>query len=298
MFTIRSVGLAELPRYQALMYKWLYEQLAKTANEAVYTLVGAEKAGYPIGLLVLETCRPQVAAAAGGAESCAEVHSLFVAGPWRRQGVAGALLRSAVSGCREQGIGQLRLAYYASGSAAAVLEEWLAKRGWSEPACEALIFHMDQDIARAGWLRERSLPSGLRMIPWKEADIDGLRWLQAGHAQAYPPELSPFKSFAPLERSNSLALVSERGIEGWSIAYRLTEETVLYDALYVDYDYRQLGIALAVLAASVRLQLEAGIPKGLFTVNQTTPAMLSMSRHWMAPYARKISEKRRCTMVV
>ncbi|CAH1195494.1 hypothetical protein PAECIP111893_00704 [Paenibacillus plantiphilus] len=248
-------------------------------------MVGAEAEGTPVGLAVLEL-DPD--------ERHAIVHCLFIAEGCRRQGLASDLMKTARLHCSKRNIASIKFAYYSGKAITPAIEAWLHKEGWSAPQLEAVIFHIDSSIAGAGWLRDRALPHGLSLLPWNHIDQNDRGLLAAGGTHAYPAFLSPFKTFAQLEQSNSLGLLSATGIEGWSIAYRIAPDTVLYDALFISPQYQQAGLALVMLSKSIQLQLEAGIPLGVFTVNMSTPVMMKLARQWLAPYAWKMSEKRSC----
>lgn len=248
-------------------------------------MVGVEAGGCPVGLAVLELERD---------ERYATVHCLFIVNGSRRKGLAGNLMRTARRYCSERNMDYIKFAYYSGKAITPAIEAWLHKEGWTEPQLDAVVFHIDSTIAKAAWLRDRPLPQGLSMLPWNQIDQNDRQLLAAGQTHSYPAFLSPFKSFAQLEQSNSLGLLSAGGIEGWSIAYRVAPDTVLYDAVFVSPQYQQAGLALVMLSKSIRLQLEAGIPFGVFTVNTSTPVMMKLARQWLAPYAWKMSEKRSC----
>lgn len=265
------------------MFKWIMPQLDALHASGRLLMVGAEAEGCPAGLAVLEL---------DSDERSAIVHCLFVVEGCRRQGLASGLMKTARQHCSGQKIASIKFAYYSGKAITAAIEAWLRKEGWTEPQLEAVVFHIDSSIAGAGWLRERALPHGLSLLPWNHIDQKDRELLASGGTHAYPAFLSPFKTFAQMEQSNSLGLLSAAGIEGWSITYRIAPDTVLYDAVFIAPQFQQAGLALVMMSKSIKLQLEAGIPYGVFTVNKSTPVMMKLARQWLAPYAWKMSEKR------
>ncbi|ANY67784.1 hypothetical protein BBD42_15900 [Paenibacillus sp. BIHB 4019] len=276
-------------KYKPLMFQWLYLQLEQSERsgqgQSRFMLIGAEMGDEPAGLAVLELRE-------GAGAQHAILQCLFVAKPWRRKGIASSIMREVRSLCLENQMASLEVYYYSGKSSTETIETWLQKEGWTQPLCDAVVFHINSDIARASWLRERALPSGLELFLWADKKEQELKQSIEAAAAVFPDFLSPFKTFAPLEPSNSLGLMSEQGIKGWSMTYRLTEDTILYDAVYIAPEYQQVGLAFHMLARSIRLQLEAGIPYGIFTVNRGTPVMMKLAQQWLAPYSWKTSEKR------
>lgn len=285
MYKCKKLGPPDWSRYSKLMFRWLEPQLPLLESQGRLLALGMEAGPRcePVGLAVLEL---DFERAQGW------MHVLFIAREHRRRGLATALLHEAMARCRQQQLHTLNCVYYSGKPITPALEAWLGKAGWQEPQLEAIVFHIDRCVAAAPWLRAGGLPAGLRLLPWIDIDQQQRERLADESPQPYPPFLSPFKTFAPLEGSISLAAQSAEGIEGWAMAYRLEAKTVLYDAVYISPRYQQTGIALMMLASSIRRQLATDIPYGMFAVNSDTPAMFRLSRRWIAPYAWKATEKR------
>jgi GNAT superfamily N-acetyltransferase len=190
------------------------------------------------------------------------------------------------------GIERIRFDYYSGKSSTSALEAFLHRNKWSPPSLTAKVYHIDRHIAEAPWLRNHPMPAGITVIHWTQLTSSQESELREQEGVLYPSFLSPFKTIAPLEKSNSVALEAEGRIVGWTITYRLSEDTVLYDAVFVTPQYQLSGLAFMLLSRSVTMQLDAGIPYGMFTVNVSTPFMLSIADRRLRPYAVKVSEKR------
>lgn len=289
MITIKRLTLQDRLKYKSFMFQWLYKQVEQSLNDPMeserFILIGAESQGAPVGLLVLEQ---------RVGYGHAVLQCIFVSKPWRRQKIATSLLQEARTLCKEKEMAVLSLSYYSDKSSTDTIEALLHKEGWIQPQCESVVFHihLGSGIAEATWLRERAIPNGLELFLWADQEEGQLRQsIETGELD-FPSFLSPFKTFAPLELSNSFGIQSAQGIQGWSMTYRLDEDTILYDALYIAPEYQQFGLAFQMLGRSIRVQTEAGIPHAMFTVNQSTPIMMKLSRQWLAPYSWKTSEKR------
>lgn len=251
-------------------------------NNEQLLLVGAETGGEPLALAVVER-HPS--------RAIGILHSIWVAPARRRMGLANQLMEQIRSNCHKHHIHLLRYAYYSGKSYVPALEAWLKQGGWSNPKCEAAVYHLDHRIARAPWLKERALPQGLHLLPW--VDIrEELKERLLQSSGEIPSFLSPFKTFAPLEPLNSLGILSREQIVGWSISYRIQADTILYDALFVRPEYQLSGVSFAMLAKAIIMQLEHGIPYGMFVVRQNTTHMWKLAQKWIAPYAVKVNERR------
>jgi GNAT superfamily N-acetyltransferase len=291
MYTIHTLTPYDWQPFGHLVYSAIARWIEKGWDQNRIVMVGAKTSDTPVGLAVL---------AWDQSNGIAMLHSIYVLKDHRRKGLATKLLRHIYSLCQNHGIKLILCDYYVQQGTTSPLEAWLSRNGFTPPRMEALVYRINRQIAQAPWLKERSLPKDLQLVLWVDIE-DALRQkLLTDANNAYLPFLSPFKTHAPLEPLNSLALVAPSGIVGWSISYRLRQDVILYDALYVAPEYQNSGIAVAMLSEAIRLHLKQvdKIPIGLFAVNKSTPGMFKLARKWVEPYAIKVSERRRSELVV
>jgi len=292
MYTIGTLTPYDWQPFGHLMYSSMVRRLEQGWDQERIVMVGAKASDTPVGLAVLAWDK---------AERIAMLHNIFVLKEHRRKGLATELFRHLYSHCQRNGIKLILCDYYVQQGATSPLEAWLGRNGFTPPKMEALVYRIDGRIAQAPWLGKRySLPLDLQLVPWVEVEDTLRQKLRTDPDVAYPLFLSPFKNHAPLEPLNSLALLASSGIVGWSISYRLRPDVILYDALYVAPAYQHSGLAVAVLSEAIRLHLEQvdKIPIGLFAVNKSTLGMFKLARRWVEPYAVRVSERRRCELVV
>lgn len=289
MYTYKILSSPDWKSYRHLLFPSLYRHIETLWQQGRLQMVGVEALGMPVGLAMLEW---------DSAKRMAFMHSLYVVKGHRRRGLATRLLIHIRSFCQAHQIRLIRFTYYAQKATTSPIEAWLIRQGSTQPQMEALIFRIDRGIARAPWIKEKTLPAGLQLLPWFDIEDAERKKLFTEPRHAYPPFLSPFKTFASMEPLNSLGVLSPSGIEGWSISYRVRKDTILYDALYVAPIYQLSGLSLLMLSKAIRLHLEKveQIPFGLFAVNTSTPGMFKLARKWIGPYAAKISEKRCCEL--
>ncbi|MBP1989986.1 GNAT family N-acetyltransferase [Paenibacillus eucommiae] len=281
------------PRYRGLMFGHLMPRLPELEAEGRLSVFGVElvpgsqdESCTPIGLVIAEQERVERETRA------AHILSLFVHRGYRRAGLGSRLMSTLEQHLASQGVERLRFVYYSGKEITPALEAFISRSGWSAPSLEAKIYHIDKQIVHAPWLREHPLPAGIQAFPWGNlSQLNKARLLEQ-EGEMYPAFLSPFKSFAPLEAANSLGLETDGDIVGWIVNYRISEDTVLYDAVFITPKYQLSGLALLLLCRSILIQLETGIPYAMFTVNMSTPFMLSIAERRLRPYAKKVSEKR------
>lgn len=292
MYTYKTLSVLDWPKYRHLTFPSYRDKLNHIWSDHRWRIVGVEILGHPVGLAVLFCDWKSLTA---------HMLSIFVVREHRRRGLATRLMEHMLSFCKQHQIRLIQFVYYTGTESIPVIESWLAGLGCTRPKSEALVFHIDRRIGEAPWVREGSLPAGLRIVPWLEIPETERNRLRDGDGSSYPEHLSPFKTFAPLEPLNSLGLVDAEGrIQGWSISYRLKADVVLYDAIYVAPEYRQSGLAIVLLSRAIRKHLAHvdAIPIGMFAVYPSNQGMYRLANKWLRPYASKTSEKRSCVLVV
>jgi GNAT superfamily N-acetyltransferase len=251
-------------------------------------LVGAETAeGEPVGLLVADL-------ESDFAGKTAEVISLFVTAKYRRNGAGGALLNKAEAFLCRDGYEGISLIYYAGKEITPVLEAFLRRRAWSPPTMQSKVFRMDFRIfkSQAQWLKRITIPQGMSIFLWKDMHPNDKISILKLEGRQYPRFLSPFKTDMAPEEANSLGLTVGDEVVGWCTTYRIAEDTILYDSLYVHERYQGLGCAFALLAQAIELQSrDITVPFAMFVVNAISTGMMRMVERRFADCASQISER-------
>lgn len=168
----------------------------------------------------------------------------------------------------------------------------LDRAGFGPGVPRCTIFRCDKSIAGMPWLEMYfELPAPFEMTDWSKVPAAAIESLARTHARdkVYPEPLSPFRDAAIIEPSNSLALMRDGGIAGWSMTHRPVPDTIRYSSIFVLEEYRGFGLAIPLLMESIRrhvltpLALEA--PNATFVVYHDNPDMMRMVRRRMARYA-------------
>ncbi len=105
----------------------------------------------------------------GGLET-AELLSLFVDPPWRRRGVATALVEGMEDALRSRGATSLAASYMTGKPSVAVLERIWRTRGWTTPALRsvAVRFTLQEAMATPWYGRMNLRPAGAEVVSWTD----------------------------------------------------------------------------------------------------------------------------------
>ncbi|MHB8808568.1 MAG: TIGR03032 family protein [Desulfobulbaceae bacterium] len=226
------------------------------------------------------------------AEGTARVISLFVRPEHRRRQVGRQLLRNLEKVARANDARCMKILYRTDWPGSAAVDRLLTTLGWTAPTGHSLQCKTTTElIAKAPWIHSVQPGPGFSLFPWVQLSPDERRGLQERRDQ-YPAVLSPFQEEERQEPSNSLGLRSDNGIVGWMITHRTRPDTIQYTSLYVEPSVRrrQPGIGISLLAKSICLQIEAGVPRGIFLVHMDNPQGLNLTRRHLEPYLQSMVE--------
>jgi GNAT superfamily N-acetyltransferase len=287
MVLLKRLGNEDACRYAALTFKYLVPRLERLDEEDHTIAFGLEmeegSLKYPAGLIVVQRNLEQ---------NMAEVISLFVAKSYRQLGLGTALIRRMESYLQETDCIRMRVTYYAGKMITPVLESFLHSNGWSPSFVEGKVYKADKRISDAPWLKKIGLPASMSAHFWSEISDTEKSKLRSLENVLYPSFLSPFKTEHVMEKSNSLVLKVKGEIMGWCITYRIAEDTILYDSVFVVPEYHLSGCAFMLMSRTILLQLDQDIPYAMFAVNTDTLSMGKIVDRWLTPYIFHVSEKR------
>jgi len=285
LFAIKQLSSADALRYGSLTFRYVQPRLHRIDENPHIIAFGAEStsSSRPIGLVVVER-QPGI--------RVYNIISLFVEEEFRRLGLGSTLLKQVESSLQAEHCSTLKMIYYAGKAITPVLESFLHHTGWSPPSLEGKVYKADTRISGAPWLKKIGLPNTMSSFYWRDLCVEERKRLIELEDKLYLPFLSPFKKDLTLEASNSLGLKVEGETVGWCITYRIAEDTILYDSVFVKPEYQLSGCSFILLGQSIALQLEQQIPYAMFAVNESSPYMRKIVDRWLAPYTVQVSEKR------
>lgn len=217
----------------------------------------------------------------------AELSGLTVDETRRRRGVGLALLQAAEAALRSTDVTRLEAWY--DGDRTDV-DRLLSRAGWKRDVGIFWARGTSQVLA-APWMQVSLQPDDAPFA-WSEltdAEADGLR-----EQSWYPDYLSPFPEEA-VEPLNSLGLRRGGRVVGWVLTHRLDADTIRYTRLCVHPDHRTRGRGIALLGASIRRQIEAGVKYGFFGVRSENRPMVRFLHGRMLEHLEEVKESRLAT---
>lgn len=266
------------PRYRVRL------QLLKPSGSIV--AIAATFQDHPVGLALAEILPDGITA---------EILSIFVVLQHRQRGIGTSLLSHLQTELVLQGCTNAQLVYTTSQPTAPMLERLLQQNHWTSPQPRMILCNTTIDkIAQAPWMQKSKLPSSYEIVPWM--DITAAERADIAQRQALkpwvPPALMPFQNEVNLEPLNSLGLRYQEQVVGWLLTHRLAADTIRYTCSFVRQDLQKLGRIIPLYVNAIQRQIDAEIPKGIWTVPFGYPAMVSFVRQRMAPYMIAIAESR------
>lgn len=279
--TIRCLDLtlAQALPYAALTYPDLRRTaLGRPLREPLLAAVAAAgEAGEPVAAAVAEV---------KGRGEVIEVLSLFVRPEARRRGLAGRLLAALEREAARRGAERMELLFRSTQPGAPAVRRLLAARGWSAPVPRLRLGKVDARLADAAALRPRPLPEGYEIFPWSDLAAAERREVieRQQRAEWFPPALSPFQMEERIEPALSLGLRHAGRVVGWLIAHRVGDDLVQCTSLFVEAGHRRAGRGVPLLAAGVERFLASGIPRAIFMVEVSNPAMLRFFERRLRPH--------------
>lgn len=239
--------------------------------------ISASQNGTLVGLALAE-CTP---------EGKAQLVSLFVTPPQRRQGIGARLIAHLSAFLRQQGQASLSVSYQAPRQQAAPLDRLLPRLGWPTPQQTFLLLEGEaEQLAALDWAERFPLPDGYSLEPWQLAHAAAAAQLPAGD------DLSPAIDSRHLDSQASLALLHHNTLVGWALVDRTGERTTRVSSLYVAAGHRARGQALTLLTSSFRKQHAAGIPIARAAVAPHSQAMLRLVDRHLGQHLTTISAAR------
>lgn len=271
---LRRLGADEVPAFAGLTFPAYRAPWAQAP--AGHRAVGLwAPDGSPAGLALAER-RPQ------------EGHllSLQVLSAHRNQGWATALLAELEAWLTEEGALGLGGTYSGEGASVGALERVFAKRDWSLPVPNMLLYRVPlEGLKEAPWMRHAELAEGDELKPWgglSPAERTAL-W-DSLQAEAWVSEdLHPDRHEAGCDPQLSLALLRRGEVVGWAIGRGMGGGLYRLDSGWVRPELQKAGRLFALYAQVGFRALDLGFTEMSWTVPLTHGRKAAFARRWMAP---------------
>lgn len=283
---VRPVDGADAVRFAGLTRTDLRPRLLHPPAARPTVAVGAEALGQPIGLALAELFPSRYA----------EVLSLYVAPPWRADGLGTELLSRLERELVARGAALADLLYTTGTATTTALESALRRLGWPEPERRMLVCRFRPErILEAPWLAPQVFPAAFEVFPW--ADLRASERLALADRGWYPRDLDPLAEETTLEPCTSLGLRYRGELAGWLITHRVDADTVRYTTGFVRGDLQRTARLIPLGRLAMQRQVAAGIPFGTWAVSFGRLRMVRLVRGRLAPYLERVVETRRARKV-
>ncbi len=280
---------AELPHLSTLIFPshrdTLIESLQETADSFSFV---AEIDDTVVGLALVER---------GEQADSATLHSVFVQKPYRRRGIAQALLERVSRSLVEQGCAFLEASYTSRLKTRETLEALLSNDGWSSPWKRILFCRGDilRIQSEASWVKRAQRTSrGFSIFPWAELSQEDRVELEAGiEAGSIPFELSPFYKEELIQWETSVGLRYHDRVVGWQVNHLIPElpATIRYSRTFVEERFQRMGRAITLMSESVRRHCElvqSEYPHFLSDVAYQREAMVRFYERHLCPHSESV----------
>lgn len=276
-----------------------YRHLLQRHPERV-AAVQAELFGRPLGLGLVRLpgeAGPEDPLAGEDSGRQAELLSLWVDGPARKQGLAAEMLRRLEGAAWEAGCDSMKAAYLLGKPSIPIVEHLLDRAGWDAPNTRGYMIRFTRDQARqTPWFGKYELGEGYETFPWRDLSEAERQALQASQERDgwIPEDLEPWKFDGTAEPITSLGLKLDGEIVGWVINQVISPEMVRITCAFVRRDLQRLGKILPLFSESLDLlQQTPYVHVSGVSLNNYRP-IIAFYKRWCGPWADHLGEAREC----
>lgn len=272
------------PLFRPLLALLGTDRATSKGTRAVAAVARAE--AMPVGLALAEV--------PVGPPTSAELLSLYVSAPWRRQGLATRLVERVEETLARLGVAEVTAVYLSGKPSTEAVERIAAHRGFSAPQLRKIVVRLTPEQAeRMDWWQRARLPHGCTIFPWGDlaaADHDAIR--RSNAERPWIPELlAPWSCSPHFDPVTSVGLRRGDEVVGWVITHRLAPRFVRYTNCFVRAELQWRGALFPMLVASATPLLGTGTECTFVTTAQF-PEMVRLTQRRFAPFVTYCGETR------
>lgn len=293
MYTLNILDSSKANSYKNLTFPLYRNLLYELDNNKSMIAIAASEQEQPLGLAIAEV-HPQ--------KRSAQIYSIYVEPSHRSHGIGTDLLTQLEAEIGFRAGRTIEMVYTIDKPTTPALERLLEKCRWASPQPRMLLCNGNvEKVMEASWMKKYShLPEGYSIFPWTEItepERNAIKKLQ--EEQPWIPEdLVPFDHEKGLEPLNSLGLRYQGQVVGWVINHRTYPDTIRYTCSFVRKDLQKMGRIISLYAEAAKLQKEAGIPRGMWTVPMKHEAMVNFVRQRWLPHLDSVVQTKGSQKVI
>ena len=222
-----------------------------------------------------------------------ELFSFFVKPEKRNQKIGTQLLSMLETNLQDQGVKYVQSRYRSDWGSIHVIEKLLKKNNWETPILVRIIAEGNiEDYKKVPW-PEVKLSSDFSFVSYEKITADERTQLnELTKNGRIPKEFGPLQHAKKIYPPASILLQHKNRIVGWNVAFRLRENTLEYNNLYLFEGYRNRGYAIGLLLQSFSEQYKHKVPKATWIVNAENTAVLKMVKQIAGTHLTKNIEVR------
>lgn len=243
----------------------------------------------PVGLAL--------AAVPAGTPDSAELVSILINEPYRRQGLATDLLAGLEDDLARLGVADLHAVYMAGKPYTPIIERLFDHRGFAPPALRKIVVQCTpEEISRCEWYSTAPLPPDRSIFSWVDLPADEYERLrQSQEASPWIPDiLAPWSCGPSVDPISSVGLRVHGDVAGWVLTHRVAPLLVRYTACFVRADLQRRGGMFPILVASLERLMGSGVTCTFVTTN-AFPEMVRFTYRRLGPFVSYCGETRGVT---
>ncbi len=222
-----------------------------------------------------------------------ELFSFYVKPEKRNNTIGGQLLTLLETSLRNQGIKYMQSRYRSDWNSVHVIEKLLKKNNWELPILVRIIAEGNiQDYKKANW-PEVKFSSDFSFVSYEQITsnerVQLNKLIENGQI---PKEFNPFQHTDKIYPPASIVLRHKNQVAGWNMAFRLKEDTIEYNNLYLFDEFRKRGYAIGLLKQSFSEQYKHKVPKATWIVNADNTTVLKIVKQIAGNHLTKYIEVR------
>ncbi len=208
-----------------------------------------------------------------------EILSLYIDKEHRRKGLGSKLVYYINRVLARAGFDEARMYFRSDWESKGFIYKLVEKDNWTTPVTLMHIFKSNLAYKdKVIWTEDLHLPEEIKIELWRDINRkykDALKQL-IENDKSVPQYLSPFINTGKIEPINSVGLIKKNEIIGWNIIYRINNDTLEYNNLYIRREYRtNIKLPIALISTSVKLQIKNNITNFIWLIDNSDLRMLN-----------------------
>jgi ribosomal protein S18 acetylase RimI-like enzyme len=207
----------------------------------------------------------------------AELLSVYVSPLFRREGIAGKLLRLFEKKAAEMKAQRIHAAVTTSMPGFEPMKKLFAKNAWSYPELHMKLINFSRknlekelnENPRYARYKNPIMPKGFELMKWAELPEEKIEEVKNRQNKpgGWTDEDTPFREPARMEKLNSLAILKDGVVAGWLINHRINGDTIRYNQVYNNpVEKGMRGVIIQAVLHAFWLHALHGPEKGCFII--------------------------------